>query len=81
MTKGKFKIQGLDKLKAQLKKMQTAGYSKELFIEEVCKRVPETSHEKHNFKFIDTSATTFELDETSISPELYSKIVTAFQQQ
>ena len=79
MTKGKFKITGLDKLKQKLEKIKTAESSKELFIQEICKRVPEASQEKRNFKLINTSSTTFELDERSVSPELYSKIMKAFR--
>lgn len=70
----KIKITGLGELQKKIEALKTPEKTQEIFLNSLCEKVPEAKAERHKFKFIKT-AKGFQIDPTSISPELYSKIV------
>jgi hypothetical protein len=77
----KFKMEGFDKIKKQLDYMATPEFAANKMIEIICERVPEAKTEKDNFKFSKSADGKIELKHDGLSPELYSKIMKAFEQQ
>ena len=69
----KMKITGIDELKKKIEGLKSPEKIQEIFLNSICEKVPEARSERHKFKFIKT-ATGFQVDPTSISPELYAKI-------
>jgi hypothetical protein len=72
-----FKITGIDQLKKKLDDMKKPEFIQKRVLDQICEKVPEARSERHKMRFIKNGAN-YDLDPTSISEELYAKIVKSF---
>jgi hypothetical protein len=81
--KSKFNINitGLDKVQKRIEELGSEEGQEKLYTDRICALVPEATAERNNIKFTWPTDTTIVLEQSSVSPELYAKIVTALQQE
>jgi hypothetical protein len=76
----KIKITGLDNAKKQLEKLNTTEFLGKALVDKICEKVPEAEAERHKFKFDRLPNGNITVSADGISPELYAKIMRAFEQ-